>query len=1264
MPPVPTPRRHGGQLDQFRHSLVFTCVSCTTFAASVLNSNAPADKRTADISEVRTLPSSSRGDTSYDDVDSPVDGWAPPLPEIDKPQFRRSTMIYTPAADPIPDYSVESMKKLENELMVHTGAGQLDQDIGEMYAAVLPEMKFEHKEALEFVDSKYENAPSVPLLEDAKDPSNVTEDRSSPVGVGINRQIDGRIAAHDALQVTAGAEHGNAVSSGAGASTNDGDGKDATGSDVKEKKLLLSAQKATDDATDYQKVVMSRPDLHTSFGFGLATTTEGHTLMTYVNSNSPADRLLFEGDLVLSLNGTMTETMNHDEIVQVIGANLTIEMGICRHDAGKFTVVTGPVASTGNVRLQRLNRNAAKIIVKSSPKKEPGCYIFHESAMSDVAIILTMLAHNDQVDHIPVNQKADGPDGRCLYWLGDADKTSFQSLEDLRDHFKTRTGTQDQPNMITVQLSTEIVTEDDTRNVVLAEFFETEKSYVEALRTIVEEFQMPLLQSKLFKKHKAAVFSNVDKLLAVHIEFVGKLEVEMQSRTDVEITKPFKACISKMQAYCYFCCDVDRSVAIVEELGKKKNSSTAKVLEQARKNSGLQLPLKDLLQMPKQRVIEYQLLLQKLIKVTPDSHPHKNGLLETANLFKALSDEIDLAQVTGSIRNYSGPPLLEIMPLVKRSDLKVKMDPEKKGKRMHVFLFQGGLVICKAQDAVFKFKQFVPLSERMEVVDLDEHGQTWSLRIESKDLFWFATLGKLDFSHENHFSKTEWMGAMRGCVAAQWPLSAPPNWPLPPPPNAEWEIPRNSIEMRKKIGAGQHGDVWQGYWKGRSGQVAVKKSGTIAVDEFLAEVEIMKKLRHSNIVPLYAACTDGEPVYIVMEMMSHGYLLDYLHDKVRTIDLPQLVEMSLQTVAGMGYLEAQNCIHRDVSARNVLVGKNNICKMANFGLARLLGSESEYIAREGAQWPIKWTAPEAAFRNRFSIKSDVWSFGILLTELITYGRIPYPGMDNAEALRQIDGGYRMPPPNGCPLLLYQIMLDCWMLNPADRPTFETLQCRLEDFVVSSEPTHVEADNVISEDLHNAPLYAQALASNVTSPPRTHHPTDDYDHLVNNPPTTHSPVPRRPPRPHPGDDEEETYSDADGLHDNQVLYDSAGPRRPPRPHPRDDEEEIYDDADTPHDTIKGDDGAYDASGDEYGEAYDGTNDVDIKINDAQVTWGEMIGRGQFGEVFKGSLTDDDGKVDDVAIKCLKTPTEQAKREFVEEANILLDLKHDYIISAKG
>ena len=215
-------------------------------------------------------------------------------------------------------------------------------------------------------------------------------------------------------------------------------------------------------------------------------------------------------------------------------------------------------------------------------------------------------------------------------------------------------------------------------------------------------------------------------------------------------------------------------------------------------------------------------------------------------------------------------------------------------------------------------------------------------------------------------------------------------------------------------------------WNG-STPVAVKtlKPGSMSSEEFLKEAAIMKKLRHPKLIQLYAVCTDDEPIYIVTELMKHGSLLDYLHDKGRALRLPQLVDMAAQVAAGMAYLESQSYVHRDLAARNVLVGENNICKVGDFGLARILEREDEYTAKEGAKFPIKWTAPEAALMSRFSVKSDVWSYGILLAELVTYGRIPYPGMTNAEVLQQVERGYRMPSPPGTPEALYEIMLDCW-----------------------------------------------------------------------------------------------------------------------------------------------------------------------------------------------------------------------------------------------
>ena len=146
-------------------------------------------------------------------------------------------------------------------------------------------------------------------------------------------------------------------------------------------------------------------------------------------------------------------------------------------------------------------------------------------------------------------------------------------------------------------------------------------------------------------------------------------------------------------------------------------------------------------------------------------------------------------------------------------------------------------------------------------------------------------------------------------------------------------------------------------------------------------------------------------------------------------------------------------IHGDLGAKNVLVGDNNIAKVADFGMTRCMSVGKEYTT-----FSIKWAAPEAALRKTFSSKSDVWSFGILLSEVVTYGGVPYPGMTDAEVLKRLDGdGYRMPIPPGCPETMYQIMLDCWKGKAQKRPEFGKLRTRLEDFYLKNVATDQPGD---------------------------------------------------------------------------------------------------------------------------------------------------------------------------------------------------------------
>uniref|UniRef100_A0A672HCI0 Tyrosine-protein kinase n=1 Tax=Salarias fasciatus TaxID=181472 RepID=A0A672HCI0_SALFA len=235
-------------------------------------------------------------------------------------------------------------------------------------------------------------------------------------------------------------------------------------------------------------------------------------------------------------------------------------------------------------------------------------------------------------------------------------------------------------------------------------------------------------------------------------------------------------------------------------------------------------------------------------------------------------------------------------------------------------------------------------------------------------------------------------------------------------------------------------------------KVAVKtlKPGTMTVEAFMEEANVMKTLQHDRLVRLYAVVTKTEPIYIITEYMANGSLLDFLKsDAGWKLQLPKLIDFSAQIAEGMAYIENKKYIHRDLRAANVLVSESLLCKIADFGLARVI-EDDEYSAREGAKFPIKWTAPEAINYGIFTIKSDMWSFGVLLYEILTYGKIPYPGMTKGEVMSSVQRGYRMPQPDNCPSELYDIMMSCWKDKPEDRPTFDYLQSVLNDFYTATE----------------------------------------------------------------------------------------------------------------------------------------------------------------------------------------------------------------------
>ncbi|XP_055964011.1 protein-tyrosine kinase 6 [Sorex fumeus] len=262
----------------------------------------------------------------------------------------------------------------------------------------------------------------------------------------------------------------------------------------------------------------------------------------------------------------------------------------------------------------------------------------------------------------------------------------------------------------------------------------------------------------------------------------------------------------------------------------------------------------------------------------------------------------------------------------------------------------------------------------------------------------------------------------------------------------DWELPREEFSLHRKLGQGCFGEVFKGLWKGQV-EVAVKVIPRADLRQqhiIRSEIQTMKKLRHKHILSLYAVVSVGDPVYIITELMPKGSLLSLLQEPEET-DLPvsELVDFASQVTEGMCYLQSQNYIHRDLAARNILVGKNNICKVGDFGLARLI-KEGTYLSSE-RQIPFKWTAPEALTQGHYSIKSDVWSFGVLLYEIFSKGQAPYPGMSNLEASQRVNAGYRMPCPAACPPAMHRLMLACWHEDAEQRPCFLVVQERLGAF---------------------------------------------------------------------------------------------------------------------------------------------------------------------------------------------------------------------------
>nr|4HVS_A Chain A, Mast/stem cell growth factor receptor Kit [Homo sapiens]7KHG_A Chain A, Mast/stem cell growth factor receptor Kit [Homo sapiens] len=297
------------------------------------------------------------------------------------------------------------------------------------------------------------------------------------------------------------------------------------------------------------------------------------------------------------------------------------------------------------------------------------------------------------------------------------------------------------------------------------------------------------------------------------------------------------------------------------------------------------------------------------------------------------------------------------------------------------------------------------------------------------------------------------------------------------PYDHKWEFPRNRLSFGKTLGAGAFGKVVeataQGLIKSDAAMtVAVKmlkpSAHSTEREALMSELKVLSYLgNHENIVNLLGACTHGGPTLVITEYCCYGDLLNFLRrkrdsfhssdtspasmeDDENALDLEDLLSFSYQVAKGMAFLASKNCIHRDLAARNILLTHGRITKICDFGLARDIKNDSNYVDKGNARLPVKWMAPESIFNSVYTFESDVWSYGIFLWELFSLGSSPYPGMPvDSKFYKMIKEGFRMSSPEHAPAEMYDIMKTCWDADPDKRPTFKQIVQDIEKQISES-----------------------------------------------------------------------------------------------------------------------------------------------------------------------------------------------------------------------
>lgn len=250
-----------------------------------------------------------------------------------------------------------------------------------------------------------------------------------------------------------------------------------------------------------------------------------------------------------------------------------------------------------------------------------------------------------------------------------------------------------------------------------------------------------------------------------------------------------------------------------------------------------------------------------------------------------------------------------------------------------------------------------------------------------------------------------------------------------------WEIDPQFLKFESKVASGSYGDLYKGTYCSQEVAIKILKTERLNTElqkEFAQEVYIMRKVRHKNVVQFIGACTKPPNLCIVTEFMSGGSVYDYLHKQRGTFKLPSLLKVAIDVSKGMNYLHQNNIIHRDLKAANLLMDENEVVKVADFGVARVKVETGVMTAETGT---YRWMAPEVIEHKPYDHKADVFSFGVVLWELLT-GKLPYEYLTPLQAaVGVVQKGLRPTIPKHTNPSLVELLERCWQQDPILRPDF-------------------------------------------------------------------------------------------------------------------------------------------------------------------------------------------------------------------------------------